>query len=177
MMEKTLSFLDMKNSVEVENMKLQVISFCDFIETFEPETEMIFLVQLQKNLLTLYQAGLNLGWIDLESDVDYEEELNKDELEKTFHFTAQRLPIQYYWEIFDPHDKTDNQAVCGDLLDDIIDIYKDIKSVLLILHIGTEDSIGEAIWQFKFYFQAHWGDHCINALRAIHHYLQKNYLL
>ncbi len=29
-----------------------------------------------------------------------------------------------------------------------------------------------SLWKFKFDFDCHWGDHCINALAAVHYFLQ-----
>lgn len=70
---------------------------------------------------------------------------------------------EYYWEVFDPY-KLDEPG-CGSLSDDILDIYKDLKEGIILFE---QDTPNEAIWHWKFHFQAHWGSHIVNALRALH---------
>jgi hypothetical protein len=54
---------------------------------------------------------------------------------------------RYYWDVFDPFDHEDHQAVCGDLVDDLADIYKDIKRGLTVFDIGTLASRETASWE------------------------------
>ncbi|MFE7061775.1 DUF5063 domain-containing protein [Sutcliffiella sp. NPDC057660] len=70
---------------------------------------------------------------------------------------------EYYWEVYDPY-KLDEPA-CGSLSDDILDIYKDLKEGIILFE---QDMLNEAIWHWKFNFQAHFGLHVVNALRALH---------
>jgi hypothetical protein len=56
------------------------------------------------------------------------------------------------------------------LVDDFADIYLEIKENLdKIDNIGSDAALEDAFWNFKFGFNSHWGNHCINALRALHH--------
>ncbi|WP_409294130.1 DUF5063 domain-containing protein [Peribacillus sp. SCS-26] len=70
---------------------------------------------------------------------------------------------EYYWQVFDPYILA--EPGCGSLSDDIIDIYKDLKEGILLFE---QDTPNEAIWHWKFHFQAHWGSHAVNALHALH---------
>jgi hypothetical protein len=58
-------------------------------------------------------------------------------------------------------------------LDDLGDIYKDLQYSLRVFDLQIADSQENALWQFKFDFVKHWGEHCINALRALHFFIQK----
>lgn len=69
-----------------------------------------------------------------------------------------------YWTVFNP--LKDEEAITGSLADDVADVYRDLlKGVLLIDRYAANS---EAIWEWRFGFHSHWGDHAISALRAIH---------
>jgi hypothetical protein len=149
-------------------------SFCTFLETKQSSAPSTFLTVIQSHLLSLYSCQNNLSLIELQKDTDIEAELLDMEMKSIMQFIGESLPCQYYWHVFDPSIENDIEPVCGDLVDDIGDIYKDIKRSLLLFDIGSKGAQETAIWQFKFYFDAHWGDHCVNALYAIHYFLQRD---
>jgi hypothetical protein len=71
----------------------------------------------------------------------------------------------YYRECFDP-DPLLNEAPCmGDLGDDLLDIYKDIKEGLVLFDAGDAN---EALWHWSFLHKIHWGRHAVGALFALH---------
>lgn len=67
-----------------------------------------------------------------------------------------------YWEVYDPYEE--GNLVCGSLTDDIKDIYRDIVEGLLLFHRGEVEN---AVWSWRFHRQYHWGDHAVDALRAL----------
>jgi hypothetical protein len=143
--------------------------FCSFIETKQCDSGELFLVETQALLLNLYSLALHLPAIDSNSNPAIE--LNKEKLIRIRGFISERVPYQYYWQIFDPRIETDKEGVCEDLVDDLADMYIDIKGPLLLFETKAIEAQNEAAWQFKWGFQHHWGNHCINALRAIHYFL------
>lgn len=71
-------------------------------------------------------------------------------------------PHDFYWEVFDPY--VDEERVAGSLSDDFLDIYRDLKRGLMAFDRGqTQD----AVWQWRFHFDHHWGEHAVDALRAL----------
>jgi hypothetical protein len=150
------------------------MDFCAFIEQSAPCRPLDFLLATRRHLVRLYDAAAALPWVDLHSNQDYEETLDATLFHATLSIIAQRLgEARYYWHVFDPLDDAENTAVCGDLLDDLGDIYKDVRYALLVFHLGQPDCQENALWQFKFDFDAHWGQHCVSALPAIHFYLKR----
>lgn len=67
-----------------------------------------------------------------------------------------------YWEIFDPYEE--EPPVCGSLSDDLLDIYSDLRRGLAAYDAGD---VGSAVWEWRFHFDHHWGDHAVDALRAL----------
>ena len=76
-------------------------------------------------------------------------------------FTEQ-IPTTY-WEVFDPY--ADDDPVCGDLIDDLSDIAADLKVGMKEYEAGR---FGNAIFEWKFGANKHWGQHIVDALRALH---------
>ncbi|GEO08272.1 DUF5063 domain-containing protein [Segetibacter aerophilus] len=150
-------------------------NFCLFIEKGTADAEKEFLIATQYHLLTLYNLGRNLPSVQLETDTEFDVKLDDKEMKAQLQLIANRVPFSYYWAVLNPVDLNNlAETGTGDLVDDLGDIYKDLKEAL-ILHDKSEiGAMENAIFQFKFGYDNHWGEHCIEALYAIHHYLSQN---
>ena len=73
----------------------------------------------------------------------------------------------YYRVVFDPDPTNTEEPVMGDLGDDLLDIYKDIKRGCLLRELGRSS---EALWHWSYMHQMHWGQHAVGALAALHAY-------
>jgi hypothetical protein len=82
---------------------------------------------------------------------------------------AAAIPLQHYSEIFSPLVIAD-EPVVGDLADDLVDIYRHVSRGLNLYDAGCID---DAIWEWGFNFQLHWGEHASSAIRALHCYLSQ----
>ena len=71
---------------------------------------------------------------------------------------------RFYREVFDPYAEPADGEVAGDIIGDLADIYCDLQRGLVHWRSGTS---GEALWEWRFNFQAHWAEHATSALRAI----------
>src|SRR5262249_32249822 len=106
-------------------------AFCTFIET---GNSVSFLQLTQTHLQNLYFDAKKLQSVDLTLDSDFPNKLNDQEEEEVLNLISDKLgKNRYYWHVFDPTKDEDMEPVCGDLLDDLGDIYKDIKNSLLLL--------------------------------------------
>lgn len=150
-------------------------NFCALLETKQSISPKEFLAAIQRHLLILYSCGMNMRAIELQVPTDNEMEIPDIEMESMLRFIGESLQDRYYWHVFDPSDSNDTTSVCGDLVDDVGDMYKDIKRSLLLFDTGSDEAKENAIWQFKFDFESHWGDHCVNALYAVHYFLQRKW--
>lgn len=71
----------------------------------------------------------------------------------------------YYREFFDPDSSLREEPVLGDVGDDMLDTYSDIRSGLLCFDRGEID---EALWYWSYLHRIHWGRHAVGALFALH---------
>jgi Domain of unknown function (DUF5063) len=158
--------------------------FLALLENGDSKQETFF-KDSHKALSELYRTALELESVELiHSGPDSKfDEIDKDELRKMNKNLISNLGKDcYYWEVFDPmyteqHAKpeqgwevTDKEPSQGWLVDDFADIYSELKTELhKIDQIGTDEAIEDALWLLKFGFNHHWGNHCINAMRALHY--------
>lgn len=168
--------MNYKELISTKGFRTFIISIRSYCELIESNVNENYLVNLQKSLLEIYSQAINLKTIELVSNVEFEEKLNDIEFERIKNQTSVSLgEIQCYWTIFDPTENVfgNEKPIMGDLLDDIMDIYKDLKYQLMILDINTKDSIENAVWGMKFDFWYHWSSHAIDAMRTIHYVIEK----
>lgn len=158
---------------EFSDFYQEALAFCEFLEQEPVESANDFLKQNQKKLLNLYDKALKIQWVDLQSNIINDNILDNKELKSVINSITIRLDDKrYYWHVFDPTNQDDKEPVCGDLVDDLRDIYKDLKFSITTFNRDEENCKASALWQFKFDFESHWGDHCINALSAIHFFIK-----
>ena len=75
-----------------------------------------------------------------------------------------------YWEVYDPLKMEADSVVCGSLSDDILDVYSDVASGLALFDDGH---VANAVWHWRFTRGVHWGDHAVDALRALQRAIQR----
>ena len=141
--------------------------------------------QAHRILIDLYSSGHKLEQIDLKyssADSDFgvtDEAFFKNNNQALISTLGKDC---FYWEVFDPTytEKengqpeqgwkiTDKETSQGWLVDDFADIYRDLKIEIEKMKIGTDEAVEDALWQMKWSFINHWGNHCINALRYLHY--------
>lgn len=71
----------------------------------------------------------------------------------------------YYRDFFDPDPTLDDAYGLGDIGDDMLDTYNDVKNGSILFEQGN---IHEALWYWQFQHCNHWGRHAVGALLAMH---------
>lgn len=151
----------------------EVTSFCNFMQRDEIIDTRTFLRLIQAYLQKLYLYGQQLQVVDLKYNEDFDDLLSDTEFKTVLLSTSNKLGGKtLYWIVFDPTNESHTEPVCGDLIDDLGDIYKDLKNALLLFNKQRPAEIENAIWSFKSTFFIHWSDHCINAIYALHYFIQ-----
>jgi hypothetical protein len=148
--------------------------FCDFIENLTIVDQWDFLKTIQLHLLKIYQKADGIKKADIGSDLSLSSMLSNEQFEKIVEIAKNKLGnYRYYWINYDPINDAETEPVCGDLLDDVGDIYKDLKRSQLLYNSDLDNAKLIAIWHAKFNFENHWGQHCINAIYVCHYFLRK----
>lgn len=120
-------------------------------------------VQAAHWLARLYAAALGLPAVSADND-DGLPDLPRVALDRA---KANLSPFNgwYYRECFDPDPTLDAPPGMGDVGDDLLDIYKDLKAGLVVF--DDADPKG-AVWHWSFLHRIHWGRHAVGAMFALH---------
>jgi hypothetical protein len=139
--------------------------YCAWAESSagDPPQEMY---QVREFLAELHLAVVRLPETDFD-DSERKDAVSHDDWKKVLERFS-NLPVVEYWDVFDPLEE--KEPLWNSLADDLADIYRDVKRDLLLFDAGHVD---EAVWQWRFHFLIHWGQHLTGAQRAIHSYINK----
>ena len=124
---------------------------------------------LLRRFSTLYAAGLALCEHTFTSSQDAAEaEASQGVVRATGRLDD--LPFGFYWRPNSPLDISgDGECSLGDLCDDILDVWSDLRRGLLYWDAGRRD---EAAWEWQWHFQIHWGAHVADALGVLHEWVR-----
>lgn len=148
--------------------------FCAAIDAAPSADRAEFLTQVYETLPLLIQRAISLPALSYEHDDDETSKsanarMSGTEWEKLYNNLKEKLgDWNLYWQVFDP--TNDSEAIRGSLADDLADIYRDVGNGLGI--DKTDVALQrEAIFSWRILYYSHWGHHAINALYAIHFFL------
>jgi len=115
----------------------------------------IWLARLHASALSLPQTQPEYG--DNLPELSFDELRNAERNLRSFDGT-------YYRTIFDPNPKSNEDPVMGDVGDDLLDTYKDLKRGLLLYR---SEKVEHALWFWSYMHRLHWGKHAVGALAAL----------
>lgn len=115
----------------------------------------------------LYAGGLLLSEVQAESNAPDDVPSNVEAGEAAIG----TLRGYYYREVFDPNPTLAEEPCVGDIGDDLLDVYKDIKRGLALFDAGFPRA---AEWEWAFHFRIHWGRHAVAGLLALHCMVHSN---
>ena len=144
--------------LEVTAFVLAAERYCAFIEHAHTLSLAERLTTARQHLLELYAAGVALP--DAEPPEGFDAGPNPPAPEGFPGFAR----FDTHWKVFDPY--VDEPPVAGSLSDDLLDIYFDVHRGLALW--DSEAPNAAAIWEWRFHLDTHWGDHAVDALRALH---------
>jgi hypothetical protein len=150
--------LEERSSPEVLAFAQQARQFCQFVEHADGSSLADRLANARLRLLELYRAGSMLPSVDPPDGVEAGPSPETPENWRGFE------RFESYWEVFDPY--VDEPPVTTSLSDDVLDVYLDLRRGLDLWLRDVPRAA--AIWEWRFHFDLHWGDHAIDALRALH---------
>lgn len=150
--------------------------FCGLVEQSAASGAADFLAVAERRLVALYAAALQLE-ADASSDGDWSARI-PHEAWRDIYVRLQTIlgPYDQYREIFDPAALGDpsgsieggDEPVVASLSDDLADIWRDLRPGLMAWALANERKRGDIAWEWQASFTSHWGQHLVDALRAIH---------
>lgn len=156
--------------------------YCSLVDSQSALDKSEFLLQVYRMLPALIAEASRLPPVSFDDDENEEQEASIRQIRDETQMKQQEWGQLYdslkeklgdwnlYLMVFDP--RTDNEAIHGSLADDIADIYRDLKDGI-VLKEAKGVPASEIIFEWRFGFTSHWGQHAVNALRTIHFLLQE----
>lgn len=121
---------------------------------WEVETAIRFLLELTARALDLPEVDVN----------DDEDTPGPDDVAwKSVYDRFRVLPAGLYATV-DPEDVGGDALFTGDVLDDLADVWRDVRTGLDAYRVGRTS---EACWQWRFSFRSHWSAHATEAMRVL----------
>jgi Domain of unknown function (DUF5063) len=141
--------------LSTEEFAVRARAFVEFVDRAAALALPDRLLAVRARLLDVYTAALSLPLDESADDVDAQTSPMPPRVDFGAH--------DEYWEVFDPY--IEAEALIGALSDDVADVYADLARGLALWEADKRDA---AVWEWRFGFDIHWGDHAIDALRALH---------
>ena len=140
----------------LENFIQYAEEFCFFVENHRTIRESDYSLWLEQ-IVGLYRCALELDYPPSVSD--------ENDVEVNIHLSAES--DNFYWMLYNP--LVLEEPVGGILIDDIQDIYREIKKGIMFFQTNP----AAALWEWKFGFDNHWGNHAVDAIRALHYMIRR----
>jgi hypothetical protein len=151
--------------------------YCEIIEGRESRTK----IKLLKEAFILFPQlclyGMKLPEIERFNYYDYSELTEISDKMWSEVYTSLKHKLKrwdYYKEMSDPYNKKVKISMYGILSCDLSEIYEDIKLGLMAWENATPARKLSIIWNWKFGFEHHWGDHATSAFRALYSLLYEH---
>ena len=127
--------------------------------------------EARAQLLAVMTAASRLEAVDPPGDEESDYGVSSAAWQEVYKRTG-ALDLGHYRDCPYGEDLTDELLPSlGDVSDDLTDIWKDLKTGLLMWNEGKHAS---AVWEWHFQFTCHWGSHAVDALRQIQGWIQQH---
>ena len=141
--------------------------YCKLLEDEAPIGALVFARECLILLLRLYDGAMQLP----ETAVGEEgtPRFSHETWKSMFESISARMPgSDCYWTVFEPLELEPPNPVVGSVADDLADVWRDLKSGLLLIDNGGLKCTNSAVWEWRFSFESHWGRHAVAAITALH---------
>jgi len=166
---RPMTLNEIKKTEEFYSFFAAAYNYCSLIEKSHHYTEKKFLSDIRKHLLEIYSRALEIPKIEIIYSEVFDPIVDvKSQLNKLNNLVEGKL----YWTPQEPMSLNNYLIERGDIVSDLITIYRHLKKSILLFKTNNKNAQIDAIWQFKFDFQTHWEKRCVNALFAIQSELQ-----
>ena len=158
-----------------------VAEYCQQVDSHTEIPVIDFMIRMERLLARIYFEASELPIVDLPSeliDLRYNESFSNSKPSKPqdsskFHERMQQLASYLgkynpYWHVVDTLDNADHESIEYSIAGDLSEIYDDLNECLNNWQNGNPTQKNEAFSEWQQDWDIHWGDHALNALRAIH---------
>jgi hypothetical protein len=154
------------NEDELGQLRMVATEYFEIIEKSASLSRRQFLESVQRLVADLYRLALSLPQVKPDTADGPQDRITNEQWRAIYNQLDRTLgEANIYWLVLDPADPKDHDAIAHTLSDGLADIYRDLKNCV---PDGLEAFDNDALWNLRFSFETHWGQHAVSALAAIH---------
>jgi hypothetical protein len=154
-----------KDRQAVQDFTRVAARYCKIIERAKQFPRKKFIDEIGQVLPVLYTAAEELPRTKPSAKKLPPGRLSDREWDKLFHKLHRKLSSwDVYSMVFDP--TKDKEAITQWLSDDLADIYRELHD--FAVGAASEAALEDIVWEVKYAFGFHWGQHLTDALRVVH---------
>ena len=159
--------------------------FCAVVERARERDTGAFLAAAERALTLLYAAALELPAVEPSDTAPPGRAVTNEEWHAAYGGLQAALGrCDLYRDIYDPAAMADpsgaiadgDEPVVGSVADDLADIWRDLQDGLRAWEGADPQARVDIVWAWRDAFGYHWGQHLVNALRAIHWWRHVHYV-
>lgn len=146
-------------------------SYCALIEQLEGHDPQDVLDRLWVLLPALISGATQLPEVEPTTGAEAPEISHVEWSERFGTLNAVLGERGSYWTTMEVQADREPAVVNLPLADDLADIWRDLRGGLDSL--ASTGVVADAVWEWRFTFEIHWGAHAVEALRAVHAALRR----
>lgn len=168
---------DDRHAEDAERFAVIARKYCAIVDSAPGLEKSDLLARIYEVLPALIDAAVHLPDLSISDDTEDEPDespaqppptarMADDEWQKLYRSLKEKLgDADLYWMVFDAVKNT--EAISGSLADDIAGIYRDLREGIVLME-ENRASPHDVIWEWRFGFDSHWGEHAMSALKTIY---------
>lgn len=159
----------------VDSFRNDAAAYCDFIDALRTGTVAEPYPQLLQLLSNLAKSGVALPFDMAKGKVENKGMDHSQWQQVSSEIAAAIAPA--IAALLTEHDDDQESLVRAYMLDDdLSDIYRDIRQGLNLYAVDDPEHRAEAVWQWRFGYENHWGAHLFRALTTVHEVRYRLYM-
>lgn len=143
-------------------------AYCELIDQLRRGTLERPFSQLLQRLSCLASSGCELPFAFPEIEVPVIDRVGHEQWRVIAGEIAQAVAPALD-ELYALHSESESALIRASMLwDDLADIYRDLQQGIAHYETGESNHIAEAIWQWRWGYEHHWGEHLFRAMITLH---------
>lgn len=162
-------------SKQTEDFVRAALEFCVLVEKTTQNERDFFIDNMLKVLPLLYLKITILPLIKQDYDSVLETKVSEAMYNQVEENVSRLLgDDNLYLETFHPDIRLSDSPVAVKISEDIADIYQDLGNFIAVFKNGQKETMNDSLALCVLNFEKYWGQHLLNALRALHHIKYKD---
>jgi len=146
---------------------------CDFLQYPQNLSVKVYRQQLLILLLNVYTGGVQLQHNNEAGDDELIDDELTDQVEHLeLAFEDEIGDVNYYVDSYNPYEFKENPLVTASLIDELNEIFRQLKVQLLKLETNDDKWIADAEWTIQFHLNLSLLNELIDVSRALHYALE-----